>query len=159
MQPMPTRAHKLVRNCAPATLAALPAMIVACSSAPISYSSTTPKPLDATYGCALSKINQLGYTIANTNKDAGFIQASRQTSSGIGEVISGAKTFDYLTVAVFDAAGGAKTLRVTASSGQQKANTFFGKASETGGAPSKNAKSHAAALLASCAGPVTGNTG
>lgn len=134
--------------------------IAACSSAPISYSSTTPKPLDAAYACALSKINELGYTVTNTNKDAGFVQASRHTSSGFSEALSGAKTFDFLTVAIFDAANGGKTLRVTAGSGEQKANMLFGKASETGTAPSKNAKLHASAILASCAsGSVTEKVG
>jgi len=126
--------------------------IAGCSSAPISYSAPTPKPLDATYACALSKLNELGYTLSNTNKDAGFIQAAKQTSSGLGEFLNSRKTFDQLTVAIFDAADGNKTLRVTAATAQQKAGTLFSKSSESGTAPSTTAKGHATALLSACTG-------
>jgi hypothetical protein len=133
-------------------VAGLLALVAGCSSAPISYSATTPKPLDASYACALSKLNELGYTLANTNKDAGFIQANRQTSTGVSEFLNSRKSFDQLTVAIFDAAPGSKTMRVTAATAQQKAGTMFGKSSETGTAPSTTAKTHANAVLATCAG-------
>lgn len=133
--------------------------VLGCSSAPISYSSNTPTPLDGTYACALSKINELGYTLSNTNKDAGFIQAARHTSSGLGEALSGKKTFDQLTVSIFDAPGGGKTLRVTAATAEQSSG-LFGKSSEAGTAPSGTAKAHAAAILTACApGPITERVG
>ena len=53
--------------------------LVDCSSSPISYFASSPIPQDGLYTCALRKVNELGYTVTNTNKEAGFITAERQT--------------------------------------------------------------------------------
>jgi hypothetical protein len=117
----------------------------------MSYFASSPTPQDGLYTCALRKVNELGYTVTNTNKDAGFITAEHQTSSGLGEALSGRKYHDVLTVSIFDeATGGTRRLRVTAAQTQQTAQ-LFGRASETGIAPSDKAKADANALLAACA--------
>lgn len=125
--------------------------LVDCSSSPISYFASSPIPQDGLYTCALRKVNELGYTVTNTNKEAGFITAERQTSSGFSEVVTGRKYHDVLTISIFDeASGGSRRLRVTAAQTQQTAQ-LFGRASETGVAPSDKAKADSNDLLAACA--------
>jgi len=131
-------------------LCALIPAAMACSSAPISFISTTPAPLERGYACALSKVNELGYTLSNTNKDAGFIQAVRHTSGGLGEALSGKKTYDQLTIAIYDAPEGGKTMRVTAGTTEQSRG-LLARSSESSTAPSSKAKAHAVTILNACA--------
>lgn len=125
-------------------------LLGACSSAPVSFSSTTPQPLEAAYGCALRKVNQLGYTVTNTNKDGGFINAEKQTSSGLGEFLTSKKNHDVLTVAIFDDGKGGRTMRVTAGGSEQKSG-LFASASKGDKAPSDGGKADANAILYTCA--------
>ena len=126
------------------------------SSAPISYMAATPETGDAAYSCALAKLNEIGYTITNANKDAGFIAADRQTTGAVMEFLGGKKYHDELTVSVFDAGGGNRKLRVTAAQTEENAGYMFGKASASGIAPSKSGKADANTILAACSqGPVT----
>lgn len=128
-------------------------LAAACSSAPISYMSTTPAPESSAYECALRQINEMGYTVTNADKGAGLIAAEHQTSSGVGEFMSGKKYRDVLTVSIFDAADSTKgrRLRVTAAQTTEAALTLFGNASKSQTAPSKSGKADAAALLHACA--------
>ncbi len=125
----------------------------ACSSAPISYMATTAAPEASAYECALRKINELGYTVTNADKGAGLILADHQTSSGVGEFMSGKKYRDVLTVSIFDAADSAagRNLRVTASQSTEATWALFGNASKSQTAPSESGKADAAALLHACA--------
>jgi hypothetical protein len=125
-------------------------LVEACSSAPVSFSSTTPQPLEAAYGCALRKVNQLGYTVTNTNKDGGFINAEKQTSSGLGEFLTSKKYHDVVTVAIFDDGTGGRTMRVTAAGSEQRTG-LFSSASKGDKAPSKDGKADANAILSACA--------
>jgi hypothetical protein len=52
----------------------------ACAGAPRSFVAPTPRETGDAYASALSKVNELGYTVTNTSKEAGFIQATKQTS-------------------------------------------------------------------------------
>ena len=90
-------------------------ILAGCATAPVSYLVAAPQPSDAAYACALRKVNELGYTVTNSNKEAGFISADKQTS-GLGTKIwSGAEYHDQLTVSVYgDSASGGRKIRATA---------------------------------------------
>jgi RNA 3'-terminal phosphate cyclase len=98
----------------------------------------------------MRKINELGYTVTNTNKEAGFITAEKQTS-GLGTaLLTGRKYQDQLTVAIFDdTATNGRKLRVTAAQATENA-LAFGNASKTGVAPSNSGKADAQAVLSAC---------
>jgi len=132
-------------------------LTVSCvSSAPISYVAATPDAGSGPYSCALRKLNEIGYTITNTNKEAGFITGDKQTSGAFAEAFTGKKYHDQITVSVFDAGNGAGKMRVTAAQTEENAGYMFGKASATGVAPSKSGKADANTILTSCAqGPIT----
>ena len=104
---------------------AIAVVLSGCATAPISFLSSTPRPLDDAYSCALRKVNELGYTVSNTNKDAGFITGTKQTS-GLGtKLLTGSEYHDQLTVSIFDdSAAGGRRIRVTAGRVDQKSNLF-----------------------------------
>lgn len=134
--------------------AALLLLAAACSTAPVSYLVTTPQPTDAVYACALRKVNELGYTVTNTNKDAGFITGVKQTGSGFTQVMTGRHTSDQLTVAIFTDAAGKKTVRATTGQVSKKTNLFG--TSEEPAAPSEAGMHDANDLLLACGeGPVS----
>jgi hypothetical protein len=126
------------------TLAALSA----CATAPISFNSTTPDPGDATYACALRKVNELEYTVTNTSKDGRFITGIKQTS-GLGTKLLTGRTYkDQLTVSVFDADSATRRIRVTAASVEERSNLFG--TSTDGRAPTDAAKADASEVLRAC---------
>lgn len=126
------------------------------SSAPISFMAATPDAGPSAYTCALRKLNEIGYTITNTNKEAGFITADKQTTGAFAEALLGKKYHDQLTVSSFDAGDGTGKLRVTAAQTEENAGFMFGKASSSGVAPSAKGKADANTILLSCAqGPIT----
>lgn len=47
------------------------------TSGPESLRSVSPKPAADVYACAFAKINQLGYTVKDANRDSGLIKAER----------------------------------------------------------------------------------
>lgn len=97
-------------------------LLCSCATGPVSYLSATPKTLDDAYSCALAKVNELGYTITNTNKDAGFIAGTKQTS-GLGtKLLTGSEYHDQLTVSIFNQANGGRTMRATAGRVDQRAS-------------------------------------
>jgi hypothetical protein len=91
----------------------------------------------------------LGYTVSNTNKDAGFIAGTKQTS-GLGtKLFLGSEYHDQLTVSIFDATGGtSRTIRVTAGRTDLKGNLFGTQANAT--EPTAAGIADANALLQSC---------
>jgi VCBS repeat-containing protein len=132
------------------------AALAACANAPRSYMVTTPQPADAAYSCAVSQINQLGYTLANTNAAGGMIVAEKQ-SSGLGlKLMFGQTKRDQLTVSIFDGANGTgRQIRVTAAETGERAN-IVGTSHEGATKPSDKAVADANTLLLACGtGPVT----
>jgi hypothetical protein len=128
----------------------------ACSTSPKSYSVTTPQPADAAYSCAIRQINQLGYTLANSNAAGGMIIAEKQ-SSGLGsKIFLGRTNRDQLTVSIFDGATpGTRQIRVTAAETSERTN-LLGTAHEGASKPSDAAIADANALLLACgSGPVS----
>jgi hypothetical protein len=130
-------------------IAVVAVVVSACSTAPISFLSMTPSPADAAFSCALRQINTMNYTVTNTNKEAGFIAAEKQTS-GLGTaLLTGRKYGSSLTVSVFEGADGQRNLRVTAGQSTEKA-ALFGAASKSTGKPSAQGIADAKALLSAC---------
>ncbi len=131
------------------TLVAIALAVSSCRTAPISYLSLTPRPLDDAYACSLRKVNELGYTVSNTSKEAGFITGTKQTS-GLGtKLLTGSEYHDQLTVSIFDAPNaGGRTIRVTAGRADRRSNLFG--TSTQAVKPSKAGTSDANALLAAC---------
>ena len=122
--------------------------VSACATAPISYTSATPRPLDDAYTCALRKINELGYTVSNASKDAGFIAGTKQTS-GLGtQILTGSQYHDQLTISIFESGDGARTIRATAGRVDQKTSLFG--TSATGVAPTDKGTGDANAVLTAC---------
>jgi len=130
-----------------------PALVLAaaCSTSPISYTASTPTPQDGAYSCALRKVNELGFTVVNTDRQGGFITAEKQTS-GLGTaLLTGRKYTDALTVSIFDGADAqSRTIRVTAAQVTENA-MGFGAASKTGIKPSPTGIKAAQEVLTACA--------
>ena len=125
-------------------------LITACSYAPQSYSVATPSPQADTYSCTMRQVNALGYTVANADRDAGLIVASKQTS-GLGTAIfTGKEYHDQLSVVVFEADANRTSIRVTAATSTQNAINF-GAASNSNAKPSDKVKQDAQTLLQACA--------
>ena len=123
---------------------------------PVSFTAAAPQPALTSYDCALRKINELQYTVTNTNREAGFIQADRQTS-GLGTKLwTGSEYHDQLTVSVFgDSASGGRKMRVTAGGSNQRTGAF-GMTSNQTKSPSEEAKAAANEILRTCGtGPVS----
>jgi hypothetical protein len=55
------------------------ALVAGCAINPVQYNSPMPLGLDAAFACALRQLNELGYTVTNTDKSAGYLAAERQT--------------------------------------------------------------------------------
>ena len=106
------------------------ALLAGCVHGPTSYRSLTPATGEVAYDCALRRVNELGYTVTETNKEAGFIVGDKQTS-GWTEYITGRRHFDRLTVSIFDADSAWRTVRVTAASMQERTRLFGGRRRES----------------------------
>ncbi len=129
-------------------------MMLGCSTKPISYLTTTPRPAEDAYACALRMVNQLGYTVTNTSAAAGFIAGTKQTS-GLGtRILTGSEYHDQLTVSVFGDEDGGRRIRVTAGRIDQNSNLFG--TSTKSMKPSDSGKNDATTLLGECgSGAVT----
>ena len=123
------------------------ALAVGCVHGPISYHSVTPATGDEAYGCALRRVNELGYTVTKTNKEAGFIVGDKQTS-GWTEQLTGRRHFDRLTVSIFDADSAWRTVRVTAASMQERTRLLV--APQSAVSTRESAKADASAVVTAC---------
>jgi hypothetical protein len=103
-------------------VAAIILTVGACSTSPESFTIRTPSPSNDAFTCVQRKINELGFTVENADRDAGFLRASRQTS-GLGTaILVNRKYHDQLTIAIFESGDGTtQTIRVTAAQGEQAA--------------------------------------
>jgi hypothetical protein len=131
--------------------------LVGCSGGhPISYFALTPQPSPDAYACALRKVNELGYTITNTSKDAGFLTADKQTTGTMHKILTNSEVHDQLTVSVFDdAATQQRKVRVTAGTTEAKTG-LLGGTSTSAQSPSDSGIADANSVLSACAtGPIT----
>jgi hypothetical protein len=132
--------------------------LAACANGPISYLAATPQSSADAYSCAVRKVNELGYTITNTNKDAGFVTGTKQTS-GLGtQFLTGSQYHDQLTISVFDQPNSPeRQMRATTGRIDQRASLFG--TSTTGVKPSSIGISDANAVLMACGkGTITQQT-
>jgi len=124
------------------------------SGAPISFTAPTPQTSADAYSCALRKVNELGYTITNANKDAGFITADKVTSSVAEHLFTNSEVFDRLTVSIFDAADG-KGRTIRATSAKTQVSTEAGNIPPRSINPSGQGIADAQGLLLTCgSGPI-----
>ena len=129
--------------------------IAGCQTTPVSYFSTTPQPIGDAYSCALRKVNELGYTVTNTNREAGFITADKQTTGMFTKAFTGSEYHDVITVSVFDdPASGGRKIRVTAGTSDHQSSLLG--TSSNNIAPSDKGQKDASTILSTCGeGPVT----
>ncbi len=125
-----------------------------CVGKPVSMGSTVPVGYDA-YTCAMRELALSDYTIQDTDRESGFIRASKQTSGSFSAAF-GETTWDQITVMIFENAG-AQSLRVTASKRQKSdavpnytTGGVYVPASDQEGKPSDEGLATAEAILASC---------
>jgi hypothetical protein len=130
------------------SIAVLLCSVSACATSPISFLVASPQPADAVFACALRKVNELGYTVTNSNKDAGFIAAQKDRSNAVAKFLSNEEKEDQLTISIFSAADGKRQLRATAGS-SKKRSTIFSQQTSTE-APSKEGIGAANDLLLAC---------
>lgn len=138
------------------TVAFVAALLLAgCKTTPVSYFAITPQPIGDAYSCALRKVNELGYTVTNTNREAGFITADKQTTGTMTKLFTGSEYHDVITVSVFDdPATGGRKIRVTAASSNEQSSLLG--TSKNNIAPSDKGQTDANALLTACGqGPIT----
>lgn len=128
----------------------LVALLAGCTNGPISYAGLSPDTGDALYSCALRQVNQLGYTVVNTDREAGFITGEKRTSGMGTAILTGQNYSSQVTISVFDAENGRRTMRVTAGQTSESA-LGFGAASRTVIAPSDTGKADAMTILTACA--------
>lgn len=94
------------------------------------------------------------YTVENTDRESGFIQARKEESGLVHEltdVFLGERHHSAMTVVIFDnPAAGGSTFRVTVGRITED-TTIWGPGSETPGKPLDEAEEEARALIAACA--------
>lgn len=129
--------------------------LTACGGKPVSYFALTPQLAPDAYSCALRKVNELGYTVKDANRDAGFITADKQTTGALRKALMGNEDHDQLTVSVFDDAESQKRkMRVTAAATTARTTMF--NTHTSGKQPSEAAIADANAVLSACSeGPIT----
>jgi hypothetical protein len=123
------------------------ALLAGCIHGPTSYRSLTPATSDVAYNCALRRVNELGYTVTETNKESGFIVGDKQTSTWT-EGITGRRHFDRLTVSIYAADTAWRAVRVTAASLQERTRLFVGEQSSV--STRETAKADASAVVTGC---------
>lgn len=131
------------------------ALLAACQGGPVSYLVATPQPVESAYACALRKVNQLGYVVTNTNKEAGFITADKQTTGAFVAALSGQRYHDQITISVFEAGEG-KARQIRATSARVKESVTLIGTQQQGVGPSDSGKQDANDILLACGeGPVS----
>jgi hypothetical protein len=129
------------------TLFALVTAVACGKSGPISFLATTPSPAPDAYTCSLRKINELGYTVTNTNREAGFITGEKSTTGTFTRAMTGSQYASILTVSIFDDAA-ARKIRVSAGQSRERSNLFT--TSKSTEPPSDVGVADAKALLNAC---------
>jgi hypothetical protein len=119
-----------------------------CSSPPVSYLVSTKATPETAFACALREVNELGYTVTNTNKEAGFIAATKETTPGFNRFLGNAETHDQLTISIYGDSASGRHIRATAGS-VKKTTALLGQ-STNGQSPSKEGVFAATEVLRTC---------
>lgn len=121
----------------------------ACAGGPSSYVVAAPQPQDAAFACALAKVNELGYTVENSNKESGLIVATKDRTTGAARFLTNRQNHDHLTISIFDATGnGGRKIRATIGSITKTATLLSSSSREDG--PSKEGVDAANQILLAC---------
>lgn len=124
---------------------------VGCSTAPVSVQGIAPRSPSDAFACAMNQLNALDYTVADADREAGFIRGRKQTSGLATTILTGSNYHDVLTVAVFeDQTTDQTAVRVTAARIEEDAEGLAS-GSETGVAPSDSAEAEANRIVSICA--------
>jgi hypothetical protein len=86
------------------------------SKKPFVFTSIVPLPLEVTFSCAARQVNQLGYTIKQTDTTRGYLVAEKLTKSHMLGSMGGNSRYDLLTVSVSGADSATRKMEVTAAS-------------------------------------------
>jgi hypothetical protein len=93
------------------------ALVTGCASKkPLVLTSIVPLPLEVTISCASRQVNQLGYTIKQTDTARGYLLAEKLTKSHMLGSIGGNSRYDLLKVSVSGADSATRKMEVTAAS-------------------------------------------
>jgi hypothetical protein len=131
-----------------AALACIALVLSACHNGPISYTVQTPQSPESAFACSLRKVNELGYTVTNSNKEAGFIAAEKHTTKTAMKLFTNQELQDQLTISIFESGNGKQTIRATAGTTTQR-STIFSQQTKTD-QPSKDGIGAANDLLLAC---------
>jgi hypothetical protein len=128
------------------------ALLCGCANtSPLSFTTTSPTPIEGRFACVTRKLNELNYTVTNASRDAGFITGEHQTSGLATAVLLNRKYHDVITVSIFeDGSGSLRKIRATAAKSEELGATLFGKSSATTEAPSETGIADAKAILSAC---------
>jgi hypothetical protein len=102
----------------------------------------------------MQQVNELGYTVANANKESGLIKAQKESSGVIDEAITGTHNFRVLSITIFEEADSENTqMRITASQREEGIlSGAFGGGEESGNAPDEETEKAAKQILETCTG-------
>jgi hypothetical protein len=124
------------------------ALLTGCSTKPVSFSSPMLLPQDAAFSCAFRQVNELGYTVTNTDKGAGYLTAEKVTRShSLGSLGSNTHR-DLLTVSIYATDSATRTMRVIAASSRDERSPVMVRTN--GAKPSDQVRKDAGALLDAC---------
>lgn len=139
------------------TAASLLLLAAACAPLP-----TTPSPpsralapgsAGEAFACAMRQVNELGYVVADADREAGFIRADRDRTS-LGEaMLGGTESYDQLTLTVYPREDGRTLLRVVPGGYEveQRGDNKGARVSRVG---SDRAYADVQAILLGCGEPV-----
>ena len=123
--------------------------LTACASAPAIYHTSTLNTADATYVCALSQVNERGYTVMTADKESARIIGQRQFHNASLPVIGGNVKRDELNVAIYpDSDGKSRKMRITALSDQETRTLLSTRVRDL--RPTPQVRADASAILKAC---------
>lgn len=128
--------HKII----PCLVIAAAAAACAPARGPVAYSVPVPAG-DGAFACAHRTINEMGFTVTNADREAGFIAAEKYLTHGV-------TYHDVLSVSIFQAAGASgHTLRVSAKEAERDGDD----GERSSGTPSAHGSAAARILAQTCA--------
>ncbi|HEX2201664.1 MAG TPA: hypothetical protein VHG91_00125 [Longimicrobium sp.] len=107
---------------------------------------------DESFSCAMREVNELGYTVADADRGAGFLRAERDRTSLGDALLGGVQRFDQLTLTVFPREDRRTVLRVV-TDGYEVEARGENRGGRVSGVPSPRADEDARAILSACGEP------
>jgi hypothetical protein len=105
------------------------------------------------FACAMRQVNELGYVVADADREAGFIRADRD-HTGLGDaLLGGVEKYDQLTVTVYPREDGRTLVRVV-SGGYQVQTRGDNAGARVSGIATEQAGADVQTILRKCGEPV-----